>query len=191
MKRIDKILYISSVIIILLTGVITIFLPANISLTLSKVNEKSKYYLLLLSIMPLGLTYILSKTELSNKIAIAFNIGVPIYILLIVLHSFGLVIPFEALILFILSIAILFIALLIRDEKSKVKITLKYVSNNVIYNKLQKLGFIMFFTLFIEMLVLSILVLIKILSPVISVPVIIITGFIFSLLILKMSIKEK
>lgn len=191
MKRIDKILYISSFMIILLTGVITILLPANISLTLSKVNEKSKYYLLLLSIMPLGLTYILSKTELSNKIAVAFNIGVPIYILLIVLHSFGLVIPFEALILFILSIAMLFIALLIRDEKSKVKITLKYVSNNVIYNKLQKLGFIMFFTLFIEMLVLSILVLIKILSPVISVPVIIITGFIFSLLILKMSIKEK
>lgn len=191
MKRIDKILYISSIVIILLTGVITIFLPANISLTLSKVNEKSKYYLLLLSIMPLVLTYILSKTELSNKIAVAFNIGVPIYTLLIVLNSFGIVIPFEALILFILSITMLFIALLIRDEKSKVKITLKYVSNKVIYNKLQKLGFIMFFTLFFEMLVLSILVLIKILSPVISVPVIIITGFIFSLLILKMSIKEK
>lgn len=191
MKRIDKILYISSIVIILLTGVITIFLPANISLTLSKVNEKSKYYLLLLSIMPLVLTYILSKTELSNKIAVAFNIGVPIYTLLIVLNSFGIVIPLEALILFILSITMLFIALLIRDEKSKVKITLKYVSNKVIYNKLQKLGFIMFFTLFFEMLVLSILVLIKILSPVISVPVIIITGFIFSLLILKMSIKEK
>lgn len=191
MKRIDKVLYISSFMIILLTGVTTIFLPANISLAFSKVNEKSKYYLLLLSIIPIVVTYILSKTELSNKIAVAFNIGVPIYILLIVLHSFGIVIPFEALILFILSIAMLFIALLIRDEKSKVKITLKYVSNNVIYNKLQKLGFIMFFTLFIEMLVLSILVLIKILSPVISVPVIIITGFIFSLLILKMSIKEK
>lgn len=191
MKRIDKILYISSIVIILLTGIITIFLPANISLTLSKVNEKSKYYLLLLSIMPLVLTYILSKTELSNKIAVAFNIGVPIYTLLIVLNSFGIVIPLEALILFILSITMLFIALLIRDEKSKVKITLKYVSNKVIYNKLQKLGFIMFFTLFFEMLVLSILVLIKILSPVISVPVIIITGFIFSLLILKMSIKEK
>ena len=191
MKRIDKVLYISSFMIILLTGVTTIFLPANISLAFSKVNEKSKYYLLLLSIIPIVVTYILSKTELSNKIAVAFNIGVPIYILLIVLHSFGLVIPFEALILFILSIAMLFIALLIRDEKSKVKITLKYVSNNVIYNKLQKLGFIMFFTLFIEMLVLSILVLIKILSPVISIPVIIITGFIFSLLILKMSIKEK
>lgn len=191
MKRIDKILYISSVIIILLTGVITILLPANISLTLSKVNEKSKYYLLLLSIMPLGLTYILSKTELSNKIAVAFNIGVPIYILLIVLHSFGIVIPFEALILLILSIAMLFIALLIKDEKSNVKISLKYVSSKEIYNKLQKLGFIMFFTLFIEMLVMSILVLINILSPVISIPVIIITGFIFSLLILKMSIKEK
>ncbi len=191
MKRIDKILYISSVIIILLTGVTTIFLPANISLALSKVNEKSKYYLLLLSIIPIVVTYILSKTELSNKIAVAFNIGVPIYILLIVLHSFGLVIPFEALILLILSIAMLFIALLIKDEKSNVKISLKYVSSKEIYNKLQKLGFIMFFTLFIEMLVMSILVLIKILSPVISVPVIIITGFIFSLLILKMSIKEK
>ena len=191
MKRIDKVLYISSFMIILLTGVTTIFLPANISLTLSKVNEKSKYYLLLLSIMPLGLTYILSKTELSNKIAVAFNIGVPIYILLIVLHSFGIVIPFEALILLILSIAMLFIALLIKDEKSNVKISLKYVSSKEIYNKLQKLGFIMFFTLFIEMLVMSILVLINILSPVISIPVIIITGFIFSLLILKMSIKEK
>lgn len=191
MKRIDKILYISSVIIILLTGVTTIFLPANISLALSKVNEKSKYYLLLLSIIPIVVTYILSKTELSNKIAVAFNIGVPIYVLLIVLHSFGIVIPFEALILLILSIAMLFIALLIKDEKSNVKISLKYVSSKEIYNKLQKLGFIMFFTLFIEMLVMSILVLIKILSPVISVPVIIITGFIFSLLILKMSIKEK
>ena len=191
MKRIDKVLYISSFMIILLTGVTTIFLPANISLAFSKVNEKSKYYLLLLSIMPLGLTYILSKTELSNKIAVAFNIGVPIYILLIVLHSFGIVIPFEALILLILSIAMLFIALLIKDEKSNVKISLKYVSSKEIYNKLQKLGFIMFFTLFIEMLVLSILVLIKILSPVISVPVIIITGFIFSLLILKMSVIEQ
>ena len=191
MKRIDKVLYISSFMIILLTGVTTIFLPANISLAFSKVNEKSKYYLLLLSIIPIVVTYILSKTELSNKIAVAFNIGVPIYILLIVLHSFGIVIPFEALILLILSIAMLFIALLIKDEKSNVKISLKYVSSKEIYNKLQKLGFIMFFTLFIEMLVLSILVLIKILSPVISVPVIIITGFIFSLLILKMSIKEK
>ena len=191
MKRIDKVLYISSFMIILLTGVTTIFLPANISLAFSKVNEKSKYYLLLLSIIPIVVTYILSKTELSNKIAVAFNIGVPIYILLIVLHSFGIVIPFEALILLILSIAMLFIALLIKDEKSNVKISLKYVSSKEIYNKLQKLGFIMFFTLFIEMLVMSILVLIKILSPVISVPVIIITGFIFSLLILKMSIKEK
>ena len=177
--------------IILLTGVITILLPANISLTLSQVNEKSKYYLLLLSIIPIVVTYILSKTELSNKIAVAFNIGVPIYILLIVLHSFGIVIPFEALILLILSIAMLFIVLLIKDEKSNVKISLKYVSSKEIYNKLQKLGFIMFFTLFIEMLVMSILVLINILSPVISIPVIIITGFIFSLLILKMSIKEK
>lgn len=191
MKRIDKVLYISSFMIILLTGVTTIFLPANISLAFSKVNEKSKYYLLLLSIIPIVVTYILSKTELSNKIAVAFNIGVPIYILLIVLHSFGIVIPFEALILLILSIAMLFIALLIKDEKSNVKISLKYVSSKEIYNKLQKLGFIMFFTLFIEMLVMSILVLINILSPVISVPVIIITGFIFSLLILKMSIKEK
>lgn len=191
MKRIDKVLYISSFMIILLTGVTTIFLPANISLAFSKVNEKSKYYLLLLSIIPIVVTYILSKTELSNKIAVAFNIGVPIYILLIVLHSFGLVIPFEALILLILSIAMLFIALLIKDEKSNVKISLKYVSSKEIYNKLQKLGFIMFFTLFIEMLVMSILVLINILSPVISIPVIIITGFIFSLLILKMSIKEK
>lgn len=191
MKRIDKVLYISSFMIILLTGVTTIFLPANISLAFSKVNEKSKYYLLLLSIIPIVVTYILSKTELSNKIAVAFNIGVPIYILLIVLHSFGIVIPFEALILLILSIAMLFIALLIKDEKSNVKISLKYVSSKEIYNKLQKLGFIMFFTLFIEMLVLSILVLIKILSPVISVPVIIITGFIYSLLILKVSIKEK
>ena len=191
MKRIDKVLYISSFMIILLTGVTTIFLPANISLAFSKVNEKSKYYLLLLSIIPIVVTYILSKTELSNKIAVAFNIGVPIYILLIVLHSFGLVIPFEALILLILSIAMLFIALLIKDEKSNVKISLKYVSSKEIYNKLQKLGFITFFTLFIEMLAMSILVLTKILSPVISVPVIIITGFIFSLLILKMSIKEK
>ncbi|MDD5972843.1 MAG: hypothetical protein PUC01_03945 [Spirochaetales bacterium] len=191
MKRIDKVLYISSFMIILLTGVTTIFLPANISLAFSKVNEKSKYYLLLLSIIPIVVTYILSKTELSNKIAVAFNIGVPIYILLIVLHSFGIVIPFEALILLILSIAMLFIALLIKDEKSNVKISLKYVSSKEIYNKLQKLGFIMFFTLFIEMLVMSILVLINILSPVISIPVIIITGFIFSLLILKMSIKEK
>ena len=81
--------------------------------------------------------------------------------------------------------------ILIKDEKSNVKISLKYVSSKEIYNKLQKLGFIMFFTLFIEMLVMSILVLINILSPVISIPVIIITGFIFSLLILKMSIKEK
>ena len=191
MKRIDKVLYISSFMIILLTGVTTIFLPANISLAFSKVNEKSKYYLLLLSIIPIVVTYILLKTELSNKIAVAFNIGVPIYILLIVLHSFGIVIPFEALILLILSIAMLFIALLIKDEKSNVKISLKYVSSKEIYNKLQKLGFIMFFTLFIEMLVMSILVLINILSPVISIPVIIITGFIFSLLILKMSIKEK
>lgn len=191
MKRIDKVLYISSFMIILLTGVTTIFLPANISLAFSKVNEKSKYYLLLISIIPIVVTYILSKTELSNKIAVAFNIGVPIYILLIVLHSFGIVIPFEALILLILSIAMLFIALLIKDEKSNVKISLKYVSSKEIYNKLQKLGFIMFFTLFIEMLVMSILVLINILSPVISIPVIIITGFIFSLLILKMSIKEK
>ena len=191
MKRIDKVLYISSFMIILLTGVTTIFLPANISLAFSKVNEKSKYYLLLLSIIPIVVTYILSKTELSNKIAVAFNIGVPIYILLIVLHSFGIVIPFEALILLILSIAMLFIALLIKDEKSNVKISLKYVSSKEIYNKLQKLGFIMFFTLFIEMLVMSILVLINILSPVISIPVIIITGFIFSFLILKMSIKEK
>ena len=147
--------------------------------------------MLLLSIIPIVVTYILSKTELSNKIAVAFNIGVPIYILLIVLHSSGIVIPFEALILLILSIAMLFIALLIKDEKSNVKISLKYVSSKEIYNKLQKLGFIMFFTLFIEMLVMSILVLINILSPVISIPVIIITGFIFSLLILKMSIKEK
>ena len=80
MKRIDKVLYISSFMIILLTGVTTIFLPANISLAFSKVNEKSKYYLLLLSIIPIVVTYILSKTELSNKIAVAFNIGVPIYI---------------------------------------------------------------------------------------------------------------
>ena len=191
MNKIDKKLYILSAILLIFTIIITYFLPNNIILTLSGGREKSKYFLILLSLIPIATTYLISISDMSRAITKAFLVGVAFYILLIIFSSLGFSIPVESLALFILSAFMLLIALKIRDKDSKVKINLKYVDNKVVFERLQKVGFLMFLTLAIEMFTFSILILLALLSATIYIPVILITGFIFALVILKLSIKNK
>lgn len=191
MNKIDKKLYILSLILFVITTIVTFLLPDKISLTFSAGREKSKYFLILLSLIPAITTYLITTLDMSRLITTAFLVGVSFYILLIVISSFGFSIPIEAIVLIILSSCMLLIALKIKSKDSKVKINLKYVDNKDVYENLQKAGFIMFLTLSIEMITCSILILLKVISPTISIPVILITGFIFALLILKLSIKNK
>lgn len=191
MNKIDKKLYILSLTLIIVTTIVTFLLPDKITLTLGEGREKSKYFLILLSLIPSITTYLISTSNMSRLITKSFLVGVSFYILLIVISSFGFSIPVEALVLFILSSCMLIVALKIRSKDSKVKINLKYVDNKDVYERLQKVGFLMFLTLAIEMITCSILTLLRVISPTISIPVILITGFIFALLILKLSIKNK
>ena len=191
MNKIDKKLYFLSLILFVITTIVTFLLPDKISLTFSEGREKSKYFLILLSLIPAITTYLITTLDMSRLITTAFLVGVSFYILLIVISSFGFSIPIEAIVLIILSSCMLVIALKIKSKDSKVKINLKYVDNKDVYENLQKAGFIMFLTLSIEMITFSILILLKVISPTISIPVILITGFIFALLILKLSIKNK
>ena len=191
MNKIDKKFYILSAILLIFTTIITCFLPNNIILTLSGGRAKSKYFLILLSLIPIATTYLISISDMSRAITKAFLVGVAFYILLIIFSSLGFSIPVESLALFILSTFMLLIALKIRDKDSKVKINLKYVDNEVVFERLQKVGFLMFLTLAIEMFTFSILILLALLSATIYIPVILITGFIFALVILKLSIKNK
>ncbi len=191
MIKIDKKLYILSLILFVITTIVTFLLPDKISLTFSEGREKSKYFLILLSLIPAITTYLITTLDMSRLITTAFLVGVSFYILLIVISSFGFSIPIEAIVLIILSFCMLVIALKIKSKDSKVKINLKYVDNKDVNENLQKAGFIMFLTLSIEMITSSILILLKVITPTITIPVILITGFIFALLILKLSIKNK
>ncbi|MDD7256626.1 hypothetical protein [Bullifex porci] len=191
MNKVEKKIYTISALLIVVTTVLTFFLPNNISLTLTGGREKSKYYLILLSLIPLVTAYIISISKLSYAISISFLIFISFYIALIVLSSFGIAIPVEAIVLFILGLCMLAIALLIRKEDSKVKINLKYVTSELIYKRLQKAGCFMFLTLSLEMLLFSILIFLKLVKPSIAIPVILITGFVYALIILKISIKNK
>ena len=49
MNKVEKKIYTLSALLIVVTTVLTFFLPNNISLTLTGGREKSKYYLILLS----------------------------------------------------------------------------------------------------------------------------------------------
>ena len=191
MNKVEKKIYTISALLIVVTTVLTFFLPNNISLTLTGGREKSKYYLILLSLIPLVTAYIISISKLSYAISISFLVFISFYIALIALSSFGIDIPVEALVLFILSLCMLAIALLIKKEDSKVKINLKYVTSELIYKRLQKPGFFMFLTLSLEMLLFSILIFLNLVKPSIAIPVILITGFVYALIILKISIKNK
>ena len=191
MNKVEKEIYTLSALLIVVTTVITFFLPNNISLTPTGGREKSKYYLILLSLIPLVTAYIISISKLSYAISISFLIFISFYIALIALSSFGIAIPVEALVLFILSLCMLAIALLIKKEDSKVKINLKYVTSELIYSRLQKAGCFMFLTLSLGMLLFSILIFLNLVKPSIAIPVILITGFVYALIILKISIKNK
>ena len=187
MNKVEKKIYTISALLIVVTTVLTLFLPNNISLTLTGGREKSKYYLILLSLIPLVTAYIISISKLSYAISISFLVFISFYIALIALSSFGIAIPVEALVLFILSLCMLAIALLIKKEDSKVKINLKYVTSELIYKRLQKAGCFMFLTLSCEMLLFSILIFLNLVKPSIAIPVILITGFVYALIILKIS----
>lgn len=191
MNKVEKKIYTISALLIVVTTVLTLFLPNNISLTLTRGREKSKYYLILLSLIPLVTAYIISISKLSYAISISFLIFISFYIALIALSSFGIAIPVEAIVLFILGLCMLAIALLIKKEDSKVKINLKYVTSELIYKRLQKAGCFMFLTLSLEMLLFSILIFLNLVKPSIAIPVILITGFVYALIILKISIKNK
>lgn len=191
MNKVEKKIYTISALLIVVTTVLTFFLPNNISLTLTGGREKSKYYLILLSLIPLVTAYIISISKLSYAISISFLVFISFYIALIALSSFGIAIPVEALVLFILSLCMFAIALLIKKEDSKVKINLKYVTSELIYKRLQKAGCFMFLTLSCEMLLFSILIFFNLVKPSIAIPVILITGFVYALIILKISIKNK
>lgn len=191
MNKVEKKIYTLSALLIVVTTLLTFFLPNNISLTLTGGREKSKYYLILLSLIPLVTAYIISISKLSYAISISFLVFISFYIALIALSSFGIAIPVEAIVLFILGLCMLAIALLIKKEDSKVKINLKYVTSELIYKRLQKAGCFMFLTLSLEMLLFSILIFLNLVKPSIAIPVILITGFIYALIILKISIKNK
>ena len=147
MNKVEKKIYTISALLIVVTTVLTLFLPNNISLTLTGGREKSNYYLILLSLIPIVTAYIISISKLSYAISISFLVFISFYIALIVLSSFGIAIPVEAIVLFILSLCMFAIALLIKKEDSKVKINLKYVTSELIYKRLQKAGCFMFLTL--------------------------------------------
>lgn len=191
MNKVEKKIYTISALLIVVTTVLTFFLPNNISLTLTGGREKSKYYLILLSLIPLVTAYIISISKLSYAISISFLVFISFYIALIALSSFGITIPVETIVLFILGLCMLAIALLIKKEDSKVKINLKYVTSELIYSHLQKAGFLMFLTLSCEMILFSLLIFLNLVKPSIAIPVILITGFVYALIILKISIKNK
>ena len=191
MNKVEKNIYTISALLIVVTTVLTFFLPNNISLTLTGGRAKSKYYLVLLSLIPLVTAYIISISKLSYAISISFLVFISFYIALIALSSFGIAIPVETIVLFILGLCMLAIALLIKKEDSKVKINLKYVTSELIYKRVQKAGCFMFLTLSLEMLLFSILIFLNLVKPSIAIPVILITGFVYALIILKISIKNK
>lgn len=190
MKRNDKVLLGVNIAFTLLITVMTvIFLPERISLMLSDGTLKSRLYLPLLSAVPLACTYIVSVTGKSSSISYAFLIGVMTYCVCVYINALGHALPYEALILLILSICSATIAILLLRPESRVKVSLKYVTDRHVYERLQKIAAAMFFTISAELLVIALLSFLGIAFASAAIFAVLITGFIFALVILKASIK--
>lgn len=190
MKRNDKVLLGVNIAFTLLITVMTvIFLPERISLMLSGGTLKSRLYLPLLSVVPLACTYIVSVTGKSSSISYAFLLGVMTYCVCVYINALGHALPYEALILLILSICSATVAILLLRPESRVKVSLKYVTDRHVYERLQKIAAAMFFTISAELLVIALLSFLGIAFASAAIFAVLITGFIFALVILKASIK--
>ncbi|MGN0907224.1 MAG: hypothetical protein ACI4NM_08750 [Bullifex sp.] len=190
MKRNDKVLLGVNIAFTLLITVMTvIFLPEKISLMLSGGPLKSRLYLPLLSAVPLACTYIVSVTGKSSSISYAFLLGVMTYCVCVYITALGHALPYEALVLLILSICSATVAVLLLSPGSRVKVSLKYVTDRYVYERLQKLASVMFFTISAELLLIALLSFLGIAFASAAIFAVLITGFIFALGILKASIK--
>ena len=148
MRRKDKILLaVNAAFTLVMTALTILFLPERISLMLSGGELKSRLYLPLLSAVPLACTYIVSVTGKSTSVSYAFFLGVSLYSVAVFLNAAGLPLPYEALILLILAMGTLYLALSLLRPESRIKVSLKYVTEKSVYDRLQKLASAMFFTI--------------------------------------------
>ncbi|MDY5056150.1 MAG: hypothetical protein SPE84_02205 [Bullifex sp.] len=192
MRRKDKILLaVNAAFTLVMTALTILFLPERISLMLSGGELKSRLYLPLLSAVPLACTYIVSVTGKSTSVSYAFFLGVSLYSVAVFLNTSGLTIPYEALILLILAMGTLYLALSLLRPESRIKVSLKYVTSKSVYDRLQKLASAMFFTITAELIIIALLSLMNAGNASAALFVVLITGFIFSLVILKSSIRSE
>jgi len=164
-KRSDRLQFILTLISALFSLLAVLFLlPREISLSFSQEEVKSSYYLILLTLLPLCSTYLVALKDLSRSISLSILLLIEGYALLVVLSALGIPINIEGIILLLLSFLFLFIALAIKDEKSKVKINLKWVVDDKKKKEAQRIGFILFLTLFLEGVISAFLLFFSLLS---------------------------
>ncbi len=125
-------------------------LPPEISLSFNTAELKSSYYLILLTLLPLISTYLVAIKNLPSEVSFTFSALIEGYSILVLLYNLGVSIKLNGIILLLLSSAFLLVAVKIKDERSKVKIRLKWVTDEKKQRELQMFGFFIFLSLFIE-----------------------------------------
>ncbi len=144
MKR-DRRIYIATIVCTLLSTLIAItLLPDKISLSLD-LNLKSKWYLVLLTATPLLSSFMLENSKGGDKLTWKIFFPVESYALLVVIDTLLYDLRMEHIILFLMILLFFFLSFETGNEKSKVKIQLKWIEKESdAYKKVQKKARIVF-----------------------------------------------
>ena len=156
MKKSDYILFACSLVSTLIALlVVLLLLPSSISFSFSEEGEKSAFFLLLLTLMPLFSTYLVAISNKSRVIALSIIVLVDFYAMLVVLKALGVAINFSSIILLFLSLLFLLLALALL--KGKIKAKPAWIKKDEGEEKARKLTMFLFFFISAELLIMALL----------------------------------